>query len=69
MQKNFSSGNFSSNEKTEVFSGVQSEKNCYVLVTPLVQSSAPTSPPKSSRATPVSYFESLTLDLRDSDDE
>jgi hypothetical protein len=48
--------------------GVQSEKNYCVLVTPLVQSSAPTSL-KSSRATPVSYFESLTPDLRDSDDE
>jgi hypothetical protein len=35
----------------------------------LVQSSAPTSPPNSSRATPVSHFESLTPDLRDSDDE
>jgi hypothetical protein len=66
--KNLSSGNFSGNENTEVSSGVQSEKNCCVLVTPLVQLSAPTSP-KSSRATPVSYFKSLTPYLRDSDDE
>jgi hypothetical protein len=58
--ENFSSGNFSGNENIEVSSGVQSEKNCYVLVIPLVQSSTPTSSPKSSGAAPVSYFESLT---------
>jgi hypothetical protein len=58
------------NKNSEIPIGIQSEKNCCVLVTPtMVQSTAPLCSQEIETASPVSYFESLTPDLRDSDNE
>jgi hypothetical protein len=68
--KNFSNENIRENGNIEIFSGVQSEKNYRVLVTPkMVQSSAPSSPQEIEWVSSVSYFHSLILDLRDLDYE
>jgi hypothetical protein len=54
---------------TKVSLGVRSKNDCSVLVTPLVQTSEPSSSKYSEGLSPVAYFESLTPDLGLSDDE
>jgi hypothetical protein len=64
----FSKEKILENKKSEILIDVQAEKNCCVLVTPtMVQTSVLSDSQGFETASPVSYFDSLTPDLRDSD--